>query len=92
MAKKTPQHIGGRRWFQRSFGNTYHTVGIYFSDGSVQWLPKAYGYGDAYLSTALDWLKENGFVPADTEYGTRVLREDLGITFDVADVNREKDL
>lgn len=85
-------HIEGRRWFQRTYGNTYHSVRI-FEDGElVATLPYQYGYGDQFLQTALDWLKANGKVPADAEYGTRYLREVLGGTYSVSDVTRQKDL
>jgi hypothetical protein len=85
-------HIEGRRWFQRSYGNTYHSVRIYMYGQLVAHLPHSYGYGDHYLQTALDWLKANGHAPADAEYGTRYLREELHGTYSVADVPREKDL
>ena len=49
-----------------------------------------YGYGDHYLQTAVEWLREHGHPNA--EYGTRYLRETLGASYDVADVARERDL
>jgi len=56
-------HIEGRRWFQKTYGNTYHSVRI-FKDGQViAHLPYQYGYGDGYLQTALDWLRANGNIP-----------------------------
>lgn len=85
-------HIEGRRWFQRTYGNTYHSVRIYKDGALLVVLPYQYGYGDQFLQTALDWLKKNGHAPADAEYGTRYLREVLGGTYSVADVARQKDL
>lgn len=85
-------HIEGRRWFQRTYGNTYHSVRIFEDGALLATLPYQYGYGDQYLQTALDWLKANGKAPADAEYGTRYLREVLGATWKVADVARQKDL
>jgi hypothetical protein len=85
-------HIEGRRWFDRKWGNTYHSVRI-FSDGEIiACLPYQYGYGDGYLQTALDWLKSNKLVPPDAEYGTRYLREELHSTYSVIDVGRKADL
>jgi hypothetical protein len=85
-------HIEGRRWFQKTYGNTYHTVRI-FADGElVHTSERQYGYGDQFLQTALDWLKANGKAPADAEYGTRYLREQLGGTYSVVDVTRQRDL
>lgn len=83
-------HISGRRWFQRSYGNTYHTVTITRDGEVVARLGPTYGYGDGYLQTAVDWLKANGY--PDAEYGTRYLREELHASYDVADVARERDL
>jgi hypothetical protein len=38
-------HIEGRRWFQKTWGNTYNTVRI-FKDGElIADLPMKYGYG-----------------------------------------------
>jgi hypothetical protein len=85
-------HIDGRRWFQRTYGNTYHSVRIYV-DGEVTTLPRQYGYGDQYLQTAWDWLQSHGYIPSGVEYGgTRYLREELGATYSVADVARQSDL
>jgi hypothetical protein len=78
-------HIAGRRWFQRSYGNTYHTVTLFYGDGATVKSEPRYGYGDAYLQTAFDMMG----LPYG---GTRVLREELGITHDVSDVERERDL
>lgn len=92
---KTKQHsihISGRRWFQRGPGNTYHSVRIFIDGDLAATLPYQYGYGDQFLQTGLDWLKANGYAPADAEYGTYYLREVLGGTYDVADVARKGDL
>jgi len=47
--------------------------------------PADIGYVWAY-----DWLRANGY--PDAEYGTLYLREVLGGTYDVCDVQRKKDL
>lgn len=85
-------HIEGRRWFQRGPGNTYHSVRIYANGEQIAFLPFAYGYGDGFLQTALDWLKANDYAPQDAKYGTLYLRETLGGTYSVADVSRKSDL
>ncbi len=88
-------HIEGRRWFQRTYGNTYHSVRI-FSDGEqLVYLPYQYGYSDQFLQTALDWLRAEGLIPQNDRldgYGTRYLREELDSTYSVIDVERKKDL
>ena len=85
-------HIEGRRWFQRGPGNTYHSVRIFADGKQIIMLPFAYGYGDHFLQTALDWLKANGRAPVNAPYGTLYLRETLGASYSVADVSRKADL
>ena len=82
---KTVTHISGRRWFQKVYGNTYHTTTLFYSDGTSEKSDRTYGYGDQYLQTAYEMM-------GLSYSGTRSLREDLGIAWDVADVNRRKDL
>ena len=51
----------GRKWFQKSAGNTYHSVSIVL-DGIEVWASgRCYGYGDQYQQTAMEWLAENGY-------------------------------
>lgn len=83
-------HIEGRRWFQRTYGNTYHTVRIYEADRPVVVLGPTYGYGDAFLQTAVEYLRAHGY--PSMEYGTQYLREVLGGTYSVIDVTRKGDL
>jgi len=85
-------HIEGRRWFQRTYGNTYHSVRIYIDGKLIVVLPFEYGYGEQFLQTAIDWLKANGHVPQDAQYGTLYLRETLHGTYSCIDVARKGDL
>lgn len=52
--------ITAKRWFQKSYGNTYHSVEVSkLVDDSWQTVgrvPFCYGYGDHYLNTAADIL------------------------------------
>ncbi len=84
-------HIEARRWFQRSYGNTYHTVRIWRGEREGVTLPMAYGYGEQWLQTALDWLALHGEAEPG-RYGTLYLREALGGTYSVTDVPRQRDL
>ena len=51
-------HVEARRWFQSTYGNTYHTVRVWIDteEGEladpISTPERVYGYGDAYLSTA----------------------------------------
>ncbi len=97
--------VNGRRWFQRSAGNTYCSahVLITFQDGTVAELaiPKQYGYGDMYLQAATDALERAGYMPGrhhaangGAEPAWRYFREDRKIPFhyNATDVARERDL
>jgi hypothetical protein len=83
-------HVEARRWFQKTYGNTYHSIRIYVNDEQVHHNPCNYGYGDQWLQTAIEWLHENGY--CDKVFGTQYFREELGGTYSVADVDRRKDL
>jgi len=97
--KQRTYHIEGRRWFERTNGNTYHSVRI-FSDGEeIAYLPYQYGYGDQCLTTALDWLVDSGNIEAQyhdngmpKHTGTLFIREHLNSTYSIVDVGRKKDL
>lgn len=86
--KTTPdkvRHIEGRRWFERTCGNTYHSTTLYLRDGSSIKVPYAYGYGEQFLQTAYTLM--------GAPYGgTLDLREKYGITYSVTDVAHKRDL
>jgi hypothetical protein len=95
MRKRIPKkiEIWGKRWFQRSYGNTYHTVRIYLNDKLAYESPQTYGYGDHYShGTAKDWLVENGYLPPGKPIW--YLRDHNGVDLldHVEDVKRERDL
>jgi hypothetical protein len=85
-----------RRWFQKSYGNTYSSATIFDDQGQcIAYLPMEYGYGDYALGMAGDWLVAQGLVAAPKSGGTqstRWAREEAGIDYHVSDVLRQKDL
>lgn len=98
-------HISGRRWFQRTYGNTYHTVAIFitFKNGHQETLnaEKQYGYGDQYNQTAIDIFRNRFKIPKEQysngndkyPYLTSYCRShSIPYTIEVNDVRREKDL
>lgn len=85
MIDKHITHIDGKRWCQKTYGNTYHTVTIYYSDGTSETSKKTYGYDDSYLQTAAKLAK----LP---ELYRWQYRKEHGITSSVSDVARERDL
>lgn len=52
-------HINGRRWFQKSYGSTYHTVTVDIDGERVFSSGQTYGYGDQYQQTAWEWINAN---------------------------------
>lgn len=95
--------MSGRRWFQNSGGNTYHSVELSALVGD-SWailgkVDYAYGYDEQYAQTGVDWLIANGYLeksPPHTNgvashYGYQY-REANCIDATVIDVNRKRDL
>ena len=54
--------IIGRRWFQKSYGNTYNTAQIIVDGETVEKTPRQYGYGDHYLTIAAQALERRGLL------------------------------
>lgn len=96
VPEKQTLHIIGRRWFQKTYGNTYHTAEVLINGKSVYKSMRSYGYGDQYLTTAVEWLQRVDLLPSDIvgHVGTRYLREESGYEFsyEVHDVARQRDL
>jgi hypothetical protein len=100
--KPMPHHveIRGRRWFQRAYGNTYHTAHVYIDGKHVLSVPRQYGYGEQYADTAMDMLEKQGLIPPREKYGNGghearwQWRDRHGIGLDVSaeDVRRQRDL
>jgi len=88
--------VVARRWFQPTYGNTYHSVRIYDAENKeIAHIPFEYGYGDQALGTAGDWLVSQGLVAAPKSGSTQSTlwaREEAGIAYHVSDVSRKKDL
>ena len=70
--------ISGRRWFQRTYGNTYNTARIRCDGFAIQ-LPKGYGYGDYWSQRCREFLQGVGYKGEIVHGG-------------VSDVLRERDL
>ena len=84
--------IRGRRWFQKLYGNTYHTVTVVVN-GHVLKSNIQYGYGTQYLVTAADLLRENVYdIPENNLEALRTLKELSENDYEVVDVPRKKDL
>lgn len=56
--------VEGRKWLDRSAGQTYWSSRVWV-DGTVAFqLPMTYGYGDQYVDDSLAVAVERGFIPA----------------------------
>ena len=91
--------IYARRWFQKTYGNTYFTADICVNGEKVGELPYQYGYERHYEDVAARWLEENGFVELDHyEWGgtsdlNRLARENhIHLVSEATDVARKRDL
>ena len=99
MKTITELHIRANRWFQKTYGNTYHRVriSIIYNDGTSESLDsgKHYGYGEGWNQTALTMLIEAGHTTKNTShvYATQYAKTH-GITTHtiVSDVSRQRDL
>ena len=98
-----PLTIIGRRWFERTNGNTYHSVEIYDENGKqLARVPFAYGYGSQYQQTALAecvklglYSDERGPHGGHVDYRKFTFSKESGgdgNLFSVSDVKRKKDL
>lgn len=101
MKKIESLEIYGKRWFQKSCGNTYHSVTVYVNDEVLR-CDFTYGYGSQYLQTACDLLINAGY-EVQTYYndGTKkdaycslldIIRTGDDFFDKVVDVKRKKDL
>jgi hypothetical protein len=85
--------IAGRRWFARTYGNTYHKVDVTVNGETVT-SEETYGYNDHYLQTAHELLQKMGlfvnYTYSDFYWWLREHKEIAAYT--VSDVGRERDL
>jgi hypothetical protein len=87
--------IHGRRWFQRTYGNTYFSAEIFVNGSLVHKLEEQYGYGDQYVYAAGQWLAANGYIklPQGTPLWTlRGAKNGIDLYYTASDVARERDL
>ena len=89
-------NIQGRRWFQKTYGNTYHSSRIYVDGKSIGGVSFAYGYGNHYLTTAEELLQVGGHIPTD-KCNTQALwswceENGVHLEYSVVDVDRKRDL
>jgi hypothetical protein len=86
--------VVGRRWFERTNGNTYHSAEIYVNGHMVHKIGFTYGYGYQFEWSAWDWLKTNGYIKCEDRSCPSTWCRKNGIEWSatVADVARKRDL
>lgn len=88
--------ISGRRWFQRTYGNTYNSffVRVRFSDGT-EWTAsggRAYGYGSCYAERATQAMRDAGIIGENVRLWELRDKHRVFVVNNVSDVKRERDL
>ena len=91
--------IIGRRWFQKTYGNTSNTAQIIVDGETLVTTPRQYGYGEHYLDIAADTLERMGLITRQqyANGGHQPLwqwAQENGVKFSyqTIDVARQKDL
>jgi len=86
--------IVAKRWFQRSAGNTYHSVNITVDDKQHFYSGIHYGYDEQWKTTATELLNKNLGTNYEREQIFHSLYKlpELNVLDVCVDVQREKDL
>lgn len=92
--------VHGRRWFARTYGNTYHTAQLVVDGKQVPGVQRQYGYGDHYLTTAAEQLEKLGHMPHRQHHswgGAEAIyqwarRYGVKFNYTIRDVPRQRDL
>lgn len=90
MKKINTLEISAKRWFQKSYGNTYHVVKAVVNEEEVVISDICYGYDNHFLTTAANLLCNKGYeVPEDNGKAYAMMAK---FPCTVEDVKRKKDL
>lgn len=94
MKAKDTFVIIGKRWFQKTYGNTYHSVKVFYNGEFLGENVYSYGYGDSYLQTAFGIIKSKGFFQGENYFPWAKIDADdsISVVYQVIDVQRKKDL
>ena len=85
--------IVAKRWFQKSFGNTYHSCEVFHNSKSIGQVPYTYGYGEQYRQTAHQIMVDAGHYDGDlSSFLVEEIRDYDKYLWLVSDVSRKKDL
>lgn len=85
----------GRRWFDRTYGNTYFSAQILIDGVPVEGIDYEYGYGDQYAWEAIGKAEKAGLIPPREEGEPNWMwaeRTGIALHCAVSDVSRKRDL
>ena len=80
--------IEARLWFDKTYGNTYHSVRLEANGLSIGQVAMTYGYERHYEQTALQYLKAFGLVSEETRYLSDLKKD--GVVVYIAESHRKK--
>lgn len=83
--------IEGRRWFEKTNGNTYHSCDLIVNNEVIDRVSFTYGYGDQYRQTGRELLAMHYDTPLNST-STHWDEKPYNIRYNVTDVQRKKDL
>lgn len=85
--------IIGKKWFDRVYGNTYHSVKVWVNGKLVGNNPYEYGYGEQYIQSAHDILVATDNFKGDySAFCQDRMNHRDNFIIEVSDVSRKKDL
>ena len=90
MKKIETLEISAKRWFQKSYGNTYHVVKAVVNEEEVVISDICYGYDNHFLTTAATLLRNKGYEVSEDNGKAYAMMAKFPCT--VEDVKRKKDL
>jgi hypothetical protein len=100
----TTVHIIGKRWFDKTYGNTYYKayVTLYNGDEEIHRfsIGKNYGYGSSYMYDSFTYMAEEGIIAGYAQNDNGSWPSPLEwckdnailLIYNHVDVNRKKDL
>lgn len=77
MTYRKKIEIQAKEWTDRTYGNSYFSSRITIDDKVVRVTEMDSGYGEAYLHNAMQWLRDEGHIPAKMRFATE--GKDFGI-------------
>jgi len=93
MKKINELTIISTRWFDKTYGNTYHSCRVLIDNKEIGVVDFTYGYDEMYIQTALEILKSNDYLFDNVNELKRFIsnNKDSAVIY-CKDVKRKKDM